>query len=158
MFWGSTSGLKRDLKNKHNIVNPSQRKEDASLAEAGSASSSGHGTKRPEIDIISSQKQEKITKYTSKISCVQGDVAKMVAIDGFSANQNAKSNYIKEAFYNKGEKHQQFPNTVMKYNMKNQYNLVAKCTKEEISSDISDGKRFSVSLDEYTSLSNRRYI
>ena len=46
----------------------------------------------------------------------------------------------------------------MKYNMKNQYNLVAKYMKEEISSDISDGKRFSVSLDEYTSLSNRRYM
>ena len=98
IFWGSTSGLKRHLKNKHNIVDPSQRKEDASLAEAGSASSSGHGTKRPEIDIISSQKQEKITKYTSKISCVQEEVAKMVAVDGFSANQNAKRNFIKEAF------------------------------------------------------------
>ena len=81
-----------------------------------------------------------------------------MAIDGFSANQNAKSNFIKEEFYNKGEKHPQSPNTVMKYNMKNQYNLVAKCMKEEISSDISDGKRFSVSLDEYTSLSNRRYM
>ena len=165
---GSTSGLKRHLKSKHNIVEEGtpQGKQDSSLADAGSSSSSsgtaaalrgGHGIKRSAIDKISSQKQEKITKYASKISGVQEDVAKMMAIDGFSANQIAKSNFIKEAFYLKGEVHPQSPQTVMKY-MRNQYNIVAKCMKDEISSDISDGKRFSVSLDEYTSLSNRRYM
>ena len=84
-------------------------------------------------------------------------VSKLVALDGFSFNALVNSTFIRSAMSEKGlefpKNHKQVIQLVKKF---------SSCIKAELkanfSSMVSSEKRFSISLDEYTSLKNRRFV
>ena len=83
-------------------------------------------------------------------------VSKLVAVDGFHPSAVCKSEYICQAFSDKGLLFPQNLNHVMQLVYK-QYEI-AKYVMVEMPQSLMSGKRFSLSLDEYTSLRHKGYL
>lgn len=84
-------------------------------------------------------------------------VARLVAEDGFTVNGITRSSFIRQAIVNKGFSLPKNPTDVM--------DLVISYFKEQklatlqiLSKRVNSGERFSITLDEWTSLGNKRYI
>ena len=78
-------------------------------------------------------------------------------VDGFSINTITKREFIRKSL---SEKNMVLPkNSSHVVNMiKKQYDLAKQSVILETTTEISSGSRFPVSLDEYTSVRNRRYL
>ncbi|GFY34278.1 BED-type domain-containing protein [Trichonephila clavipes] len=84
-------------------------------------------------------------------------VSKLVCVDGFTVNAITKSNFIRQSLHDKGYSFPPNPSDVMKLVYK-QYNVIKARVTNEISSKLNAGLRRSLTLDEFTSLKNRRYL
>ncbi|GFU33513.1 BED-type domain-containing protein [Nephila pilipes] len=84
-------------------------------------------------------------------------VSKLVCVDGFTVNAITKSNFIRKSLHDKGYSFPPNPSDVMKLVYK-QYNVIKARVTNEISSKLNAGLRCSLTLDEFTSLKNRRYL
>ena len=136
----STSGLIRHLFNKHNI-SKSKR-----TAEESEGNSSKH--------LIS---EKKITSFFIKKDSLQAIISKMVTLDGISVNSITNSEFIRSALTDRGFNLPKNPSHVMDL-IHSEYNEIKKNVISEITHEIKTGKRFSITLDEYTALNNRRYL
>ena len=159
-FW-STSGLLRHLKNKHSIVKPPAPPQTSipSTSSSGVAANKRCSTSDDNSSISTSIKQRKITTFVRQAqqTTAEEHVAKLVAVDGISVNAVTKSEFIRESFSDKGFSLPKSPTSVMNMIYK-QYEIVTTNIKNEIKALLKDGEKFSVSLDEYSSLRNRRYL
>lgn len=105
-----------------------------------------------------SKKQRKIEDFLNKKS-IEEDVARLASEDGLSFNRIAKSAFIQESFkkYNYDKSPPSNPtsvrNMVINYASDKKNNL-----KLYFISQTKSGVRYSLTLDEYTSLQNWRYI
>ncbi|GFT71633.1 BED-type domain-containing protein [Trichonephila clavipes] len=77
--------------------------------------------------------------------------------DGFTVNAITKSNFIRKSLQDKGYSFPPNSSDVMKLVYK-QYNVIKARVTNEISSKLNAGLRCSLTLDEFTSLKNRRYL
>ena len=88
---------------------------------------------------------------------VEEIVSKLTTVDSFSINAITKSEFIRKSFFEKDMVLPKNPSHVMN-SIKKQYDLPKQSVISEITAEISSGSQFSVSLDEYTSVRNRRYL
>ncbi|GFX71065.1 BED-type domain-containing protein [Trichonephila clavipes] len=84
-------------------------------------------------------------------------VCKLVCVDGFTVNAITKSSFIRKSLHDKGYSFPPNPSDVMKL-VYEQYNVIKARVTNEISSKLNAGLRCSLTLDEFTSLKNRRYL
>ncbi|XP_045128679.1 uncharacterized protein LOC123516756 [Portunus trituberculatus] len=142
----STSGMIRHLKSKHSIEKTENLKRPSDKSPHKDAS-----------EVKRSSVQRKMTGFLKKEETKEEIVGKLAAVDGFSINAIAKSEFIKTSMLARGYKLPQSPTLVMDLVHK-QYNVA----KERVIFDINKrrhvGVRFGLSLDEYTSLKNKRYM
>ena len=101
--------------------------------------------------------QKKRKKETERADTLEEIVAKLVCVDGFSIHAIVNSDFIKNSLAKKG---MLLPtNSCHVMNMIHyQYNTVKTTTSTDITARLLKGERFSISLDEYTSLRNQRYL
>lgn len=135
---GSTSGLHNHLKNIHKT-----------------------GLKRKEII------NDKVTKPLPKINkyfhprsddTMHACISRMVAKDGLAFRMLCSSNDLRMLLVNKfKEQVPSSPNTIRKIVME-YCDQIQKQVKQSIKTMKSNGKRFSITFDEWTSLQNRRYL
>ena len=88
---------------------------------------------------------------------IEKTVSKLSTVDGFSINAITKSEFIRKLLSEKGMVLPKNPSHVMNM-IKEQYDLAKQSVILEIRTEICSGSRFSVSLEEYTSVRNRRYL
>ena len=100
--------------------------------------------------------QQKLTFFIRK-DTREELVTKLAAVDGFSINAITKSESIRQSFSEKGFVLPKNPSDVMGL-VHTQYFKVKDHIDSEIRSRASAGSRFSLSLDGYTSLKNRRLL
>ena len=144
---GSTSGLLRHLKSKHSIEKPSPTQSaDSSETQSGSSS------KR----FKSACSQPTLQSFMKK-NTREEMVAKLIALDGFPPSAVSKSEFIRQAFSDKGMLLPKNPTHVMQLVYK-QYEITKDVVMMEMQRSLKSGKRFSLSLDEYSSLQNKRYL
>lgn len=137
----STSGLLRHLKNVHKEVDIAASK------------------KRSNEDTATEVKncQPKITTFLKNEESIEEIVSKLAAVDGFSINAIAKSEYIRKTLSDKGMTLPKNPSHIMNM-VKSQYHFAKQQVIKEMAIQIECGSRFSVSMDEYSSIKNRRYM
>jgi hypothetical protein len=140
----STSGLIRHLSKKHNINKPSDILGKRPAEEEASTSN-----KRLPV-------QTKLTFAIRKETCAE-IVTKLATLDGISINSITKSQFIRQSLFDKGFCLPKNPSHVMDL-VHSQYDNIKDRVCSEITSCLNSGSRFSLSLDEYTSLNNRRYL
>lgn len=134
----STSGLKRHLKSKHQLPKEAE-------------------------EIESDGPQNIAIRHRSNIqnifSCNKIDdiVAKLVAVDGFSIRSVCNSEFIRESFSIRGMSLPKSETTI-KTLIFNKFEVIKMEIKKKIHREIKENCRFSVVLDEWTSLRNRRYL
>ncbi|GFX27132.1 BED-type domain-containing protein [Trichonephila clavipes] len=151
----STSGLLRHLQIQHNISKATQS--------VSSGSQNTEITKRKidsdnDIRITSEQKKPLLSYFLKeKEETLEEIVSKLVCVDGFTVNAITKSNFIRKSLHDKGYSFPPNPSDVMKLVYK-QYNVIKARVTNEISSKLNAGLRCSLTLDEFTSLKNRRYL
>ena len=133
-FTGSTTGMWYHLGQKHGIKKPQDKKE----------------TRKPAAKTapkISTFFKESISEVFSKLA----------ALDRFSFNALTKSTFIWSAMTEKGynfpKKHKQAIQLVKNFSASVKAEL-----KNQLNSLLLTGEHFSITLDEYTSLKNRRFL
>lgn len=141
----STSGLIRHLQNKHKIDKPV-----ASNAKRIIEENAATSNKRQSQQTLSSF-------FTKQKETCEEIIAKLVTLDGISINSITKSEFIRNSLRDKGYTLPKNPSHVMDLVHK-QYNKIKELLCSDIVSQLHSGSRFSLSLDEYTSLNNRRYL
>jgi len=94
---------------------------------------------------------------TNKPRTVEEWCCRMAVEDGMSFNQIASSEFVAKAFVSFGLRHPQSRTTVSKYVNEYAEGLMLK-TKEELVKAFKNGVRFSVVIDEWTSINNRRFL
>ncbi|GFX53531.1 general transcription factor II-I repeat domain-containing protein 2A [Trichonephila clavipes] len=147
--------LLRHLQIQHNISKATQS--------ASPGSQNTEITKRKidsdnDIRIISEQKKPLLSYFLKeKKETLEEIVSKLVCVDGFTVNAITKSNFIRKSLHDKGYSFPPDPSDVMKLEYK-QYNVIKARVTNEISSKLNAGLRCSLTLDEFTSLKNRRYL
>lgn len=77
--------------------------------------------------------------------------------DGLSFNQIATSKFFPLAFSSMGLQHKKAPSTVSKA-VNNYISKMREETKEQLQVCFQKGDRFSIVIDEWTSIKNRRYL
>ena len=90
----STTGLARYLEKIHNIVKDLEQQEEST----DNAAIRPSGSKLTKPEKRTRPKEEE----GGEAPDLEGDVAKMMAVDGFSANQIARSSFIRNAFDRQG--------------------------------------------------------
>ena len=93
----STSGLARHLKNVHRIRDESNE----GSTNASAAEKSSERPIEPKKPTRKRLRQEEEQK-DRELANIEEDVARMMALDGFSANQISRSSFIRDAFARKG--------------------------------------------------------
>jgi len=94
---------------------------------------------------------------TNKPRTVEEWCCRMAVEDGMSFNQIASSEFVAKAFVSFGLRHPQSRTTVSKYVNEYAEGLMLK-TKEELVKAFKNGVRFSVVIDKWTSINNRRFL
>ena len=140
----STSGLIRHLKNKHNIEKPviSNTKR---LADA-----------EPSISNKRNMVQQTPSCFVKKETCAE-IITKLATVDGIPVNAITKSEFIRKALIYQGYSLPKNQSQVMEL-IHSHYEEIKKKVCSKIIQYITSGSRFSLLLDEYTSLNNRRYL
>ncbi|XP_065656025.1 uncharacterized protein LOC136081795 [Hydra vulgaris] len=134
-FTGSTTGMWYHLGQKHGIKKPQHKKE----------------TSKP-----AAQTNPKISTFFQKES-IDEVFSKLAALDGYSFNALTKSTFIWSTMTEKGydfpKNHKQAIQLVKNYSASVKAEL-----KNQLNSLLLTGEHFSITLDEYTSLKNRRFL
>ncbi|XP_067124752.1 pancreatic lipase-related protein 2-like [Centruroides vittatus] len=141
----STSSLIRHLSNKHNIDKLSVTSTKRTAEETGATSS-----KR-----LASQ-QTLPSLFIKKETCEE-IVTKLAILDGISINPITKSELFRKSLTDKGYTLPKNPSQVMDL-IHSHYKQIKQRLCSEIDSQTNAGSRFSLSLDECTSLNNLRYL
>ena len=81
-------------------------------------------------------------------------ISELVCKDGFAPNAICKSSFLHQFFQEKGMKLPKSPSTIMEIIQK-YYILIKEQKVNEIKSLIQKGQRFSISLDEFTSMGKK---
>ncbi|GFT21020.1 BED-type domain-containing protein [Nephila pilipes] len=152
----STSGLLRHLQIRHNISKATQSV--SSGLENTEINKRKIDSYNNDIRITSEQKKPLLSYFLKeKKETLEEIVSKLVCVDGFTVNAITKSNFIRKSLHDKGYSFPPNPSDVMKLVYK-QYNVIKARVTNEISSKLNAGLRCSLTLDEFTSLKNRRYL
>ncbi len=136
---GSTSGLRSHLKIKHKI----------NLPTVGPSTSSSQA-------VVKVSHQQDIRSLLSSSTSTEQVVAELTACDRLTFNQLATSKRIREALQSQGHKIPKKPGDIRDLVLSH-HALKKEEVKEELSKRREKGERFSLTLDEYTSLSDKRY-
>lgn len=137
----STSGLIRHLKNAHKFDEETM--------------------KRPSTTELENVNKKKYVQHKIDVFLVKETreeiVAKLASVDGLSAYTIANSKFIRRSLAEKKMLLPSTPSQVMNMVHK-QYDIAKERVMQVIAEKVKKGERFSISLDEYTSLRNRRYV
>ena len=153
----STSGLVRHLKNIHNIKSSDIVESELCQHPETSGLKRSLSSNEPSTSSGMHSKQQKITYFIKKQQTREEMVANLVAVDRLSVNTITRSDFIRQSFLDKGFQLPKSPSAVMDLVYK-QFELVTEDIRSEIQREIKNGKKFSVTLDEYSSLRNKRYL
>lgn len=154
----STSSLRNHLRSKHSIDLKENTKSTTEPIPSTSAVDPYvfKGNEDTQTD-PSKPKKHKITHFFTKLHSVENVVSKMAALDGLPFKTFCSSEELRKLFSKSGYKLPSSPNSIK--------NMVIKANDELRNSIIkeleelkSDGVRFAITLDEWTSNRNRRYI
>ncbi len=137
----STSSLIRHLSSQHKIVQVKKEEDSGGVKEPPK--------KKP--------KQLSITAAFQQKESLQEVVARLAAEDNISINVIATSKFIREALRERGFLVPKDPGRVMLL-VKQFHSEVMKKDMDEIARIKKEQKKFAITLDEYTSLRNRRYL
>ena len=92
---------------------------------------------------------------------MEEEISRLAAIDGFSFNSIAKSNFIQTNLHDQSAKYNRLPPTSAN-GVKNIVMDYYRTEKEKLANyfknEVSRGIRYSLTLDEYTSIQNKRYM
>ena len=142
----STSGLNRHLQARH-AINESVHKGNKRSADASTICES---SKRQKV-------QPTLTNLFKPKETLQEIVSKLAAVDGMSINTITNSRFIRSALADKGftlpKNHSHVMNLIYSEHQLRKNDVI-----ELLSKMLMKGSRFSLSLDEYTSIRNRRYL
>lgn len=151
----STSGMVKHLRIRHSIsfqnakanssVLPSKKRKSSEASSSPSTSASSTGATNTGI-----------AKYLKRQS-LDEILARLVALDGFSPNAIAKSEFIRESVANRGYLLPKQSHTVMDH-VHNFFDLARNEIIEHVQKVKAEHQKFSLTLDEWTSLRNRRYL
>ena len=149
---GSTSGLIRHMQRIHNI-NLLKRAEDSC-----SAAITKDGEPRGLVPGTSNVKlQPKLTEFLNKKQSLAEIVSRLAAVDGFTINGITNSIFIRQSLHDRGYLLPKGKTNVMK--LINEFYEVA---KTDVLNNIKQHKdsmgKMSITLDEWTSTRNRRYL
>lgn len=159
----STGGLIRHLNARHKIEikvkasepTPPPNKKRCAEAESGEPSTS---LPPPTTPTASGNGLLKYVTRQSKSKPMDELLAELVAVDGFAPYAIAKSSFIRDSMKSRGyelphSSHNIMSNHVMKF-----FEQAKRETIDRIKELREEGKRFSMTLDEWSSIRNRRYL
>lgn len=154
----STSGLGRHLKTKHSIDATAARAKPQQLSttvDVECQQSSSAAKKQKSVATSSASSRQPILQFTERES-LEEIVSRLVALDGFAVHGVANSSYIRKSLKSKGYNFPTDKTCVMKL----VHTFYDKSAKEKVKEEIKKLKqvKFSATLDEWTSLKNRRYL
>ena len=151
-FNGSTTtSLIRQLENIHKIV--LIRKNDKEIHGTNEPNEDVDGTKKTKI--VVQQKSLRDFLKTETLACL---VARMITLDGFTAHGLCKSSFIRESFSARGYKFPKNHSDVMKLVHDHHEIIKQKFVEQTVKQHLKEGNKFSLTLDEWTSKKNRRYL
>ena len=166
---GSTSGLLRHLRLKHDISNAVSSPPMSSAAESsvtpepqpGSSMDTGTDTKRKastmETTTNRPHKQQKLNFPMKPIYDIRETLARLTAEDGFTFNGIAHSSYLRHAMARDGMKLPTNTSVIRDHVLSYQRTIDEKI-KQELEDKILNGERFSGTTDEWTSIGGRRFM
>ena len=134
---GSTSGLSRHLKSKHSLSLDSQEKLPQKKAKL--------------------QQKSIMSFVNDKKETLQSIVSQLAAVDGFAVHAICKSKFIRESLCAKGFRLPLGESNIMDL-IHSQHEIIQKEIKSKIEMKLQCNARFSVTLDEYSSVRCRRYM
>jgi len=143
----ATTGLRRHLEGVHGF----KRK--------ANASTSGCGSNSSQIKRYKSYKlydDQTINKFVTRPTMSEL-ISKLAAVDGFSFNRITKSEFIRQSMNAKGFNLPRNPTDVMKI-MLGFYEQKKQELIQKINLLKSEKKKFTISIDEWTSINNKRYM
>jgi hypothetical protein len=146
---GSTSSMLFHLQHSHGISRPDPDEND----EKDDASSSGNIVKKKSVIV----KPSVASFCASKNKSGEEWLTRQVVLDGLTLRQLAQSEFQEAACIAMRMKHYKSHVTVGKV-VKDYIKNMKEKTKEKLTEDFLAGKRFSVIADEWTSVSNKRYL
>lgn len=150
----NTSGLVRHLAHVHKINIKDETREESEASTSSDVSAPKKSRSGYESECMQQQKLN--FKITPKQSL--GEIlAKLAAKDGFTINGITKSDFIRDSLSAKGYKLPRCVNDVMNLILK-YYDEKEKEMIKELSDICSSGNRLGVSIDEWTSIRNKRYF
>lgn len=135
---GSTSGLSRHLKNKHSLSLDSE--------EQPCSKKKAKFQQKSIMSFVSVEKES-----------LQSIVSQLAAVDGFSIHAICKSKFIRESLCSKGFRLPLAESSIMGL-IHCQNKIIQKEIRSKIEMKLQCNTRFSVTLDEYTSVRCRRYM
>lgn len=150
----NTSGLVRHLAHVHKINIKSETQEES---ESEATTSSGVSAPKKARSGSESMQQQKLNFKIPRTQSLGEILAKLAAKDGFTINGITKSEFIRDSLSAKGHKLPLSVNDVMNLILK-YYEEKEKEMVNELSDICSSGNRLSVSIDEWTSIRNKRYF
>lgn len=151
----STSGLKKHLEGVHGIKVNVIAQQAAKKRKTNDATAIADIAVDPAtISPPQTPKQSKIERFFDK-ETKQEKVAKLIALDGISARAIAKSDFIRQSFAEKGMVLPKSPDSLMNF-----LHAFFEVAKKEVIIEISNYKsqKLSCTIDEWTSIANRRYM
>ncbi|XP_073959312.1 uncharacterized protein [Choristoneura fumiferana] len=159
---GSTTGLLKHLKAIHKKFFD---KEDNSATSATTEDVSGEVSRPSEItyapadEMATKKKKAKLTDFYSSTSkpSLGVTVSRMVSLDGIPFSTFTQSEDLKRLFQKEDHILPKSPNSIREIVLKEKENVMKELISK-IKKILSDGGKFSISYDEWTSNHNRRYI
>lgn len=146
---GSTSGLIRHLQNIHKISLICSKE---SIVENNNNTDEKNCSAKTNPDTSSNS----ITNYMAKKTLPE-ILSRLAAVDGISIRCICKSTFIRESFaqrkMNLPKYETDIKNIILKF-----YNEVKDTMINKISSQVQKNERFSITLDEWTSVAQKRYL
>ncbi|KAL0859841.1 hypothetical protein ABMA27_010181 [Loxostege sticticalis] len=146
----NTTGLDRHLQRVHNIsVNQPPPDESKSVVQPGTSC-------EPESKKIKRENQSEITRYVARKSLSE-IISRLAAEDGLTIRAITKSKFIRESITQRGYKMPKNETEIMKIIL-NYYEEKKAEMIQKFKNLVASGTRFSLSVDEWTSVRNRRYF
>lgn len=142
----TTSSLIRHLENMHKM-NMKKRKQDLDEDSLQPPESSSSTQPKKPLTIV---------KYLTNQS-LEYEVARLVALDGFTINGITKSSFTRRSISSRNLYLPKYPADVMKLVYK-YYDFAKKEQTDKIKMQMQSNKKCSLTLDEWTSKRNRRYL
>lgn len=158
---GSTKGLHTHLKSKHsvNLLQESATKRPYSQSVAESSPGSSRSS-QPHRNLLSGEPPEKriITDYFKKKDNFDEVLSRMTALDGLPFSIFVKSQDMRNLFLSSGYTQLPTSETTIRNHVVEYSKQVREKIKGEILAHKAKGDRFSLTFDEWTSNSNKRFM